>query len=225
VKKAKKAAPAKVVENKVTELPAKENAPEELSPEISDEQSVVVAPATAAVQSEEKLELIPVKEKLAGVEAAEGQKEEDGDAMEEVTEPTKEESPSAIPAGASGESADAKTNLAQGGASKAGAVSYLDLKQTAGNKAPQYPLQARKDGRQGQVELLYRVTKEGTVTDLQVTKSSGHKDLDQEAVRAVSQFKFVPGQEGWARHPVAFTLKGDTATLPSRLRANSAQAE
>lgn len=115
------------------------------------------------------------------------------------------------------------TTLAKGGATQAGAVSYLNLKQAPGNRSPLYPLQARRESRQGQVELLYRVTKEGKVTDVQVAKSSGHKDLDQEAARAVAQFKFVPGQECWARHPVAFTLKGDTAPMPSRLR--SAQTE
>jgi periplasmic protein TonB len=79
-------------------------------------------------------------------------------------------------------------------------------------------LKARKEGRQGQVELVYRVTKDGRVTDVQIAKSSGHADLDQAAVRAISKFKFVAAQEGWAYHPVNFALKGDSAPLPSRLR-------
>lgn len=111
----------------------------------------------------------------------------------------------------------------EAGTTQGNAISYLDLKQAPGNKAPEYPLNARKQGHQGQVELLYRVTAEGEVTDIQVAKSSGYTDLDQEAARAVAQFRFVPGQEGWARHPVTFTLKGAKTELPSQLR--SAQAE
>lgn len=109
--------------------------------------------------------------------------------------------------------------LNKGGETKEGAVSFLDLRQLPGNKNPNYPRQARLENRQGQLELVYRVTNEGKVADIQVAKSSGFKDLDAEAVRAISQFKFVPGQEGWARHPVTFSLKGNVATLPSHLRS------
>jgi protein TonB len=115
--------------------------------------------------------------------------------------------------------------LAHGGASKEGAVSYLDLRQAKGNKPPVYPTQARLEKRQGQLELIYRVTKEGRVADIQVAKSSGHKDLDNEAIKAIAQFRFIPGQEGWASHPVSFTLKGAVVSLPSRLRSKGAQAE
>ncbi len=212
----------KVVETKVTELPPKEDVAQELDPEISDEAAVAVVPAMEKDVHEEKVELIPVKEKVAGVEAMTS--DEDSEATSTEIQESEDDDSSTSPAGAANDVSDT-LELAQGGGTKSGAVSYLDLKQAPGNKGPQYPLQARKEARQGQVELLYRVTKEGKVADLQVAKSSGFKDLDQEAVRAVSAFRFVPGQEGWARHPVAFSLKGTAATLPSRLRSNSAQAE
>lgn len=193
-------------ETQMTELPPKvaveEVRDDKLDPQI--EESVPVAPV-----------FTPVKETApAGVEAS-----------DEQTEAGTEEANAEDPAPVMGQGEDSKEDaeLAHGGATKAGAVSYLDLKQAAGNKSPNYPMSARREARQGQVELVYRVTKEGTVSDLQIAKSSGHKDLDQEAARAVAQFKFVPGQEGWARHPVAFTLKGDSAQAPSKLR--SAQAE
>ncbi len=118
---------------------------------------------------------------------------------------------------------DSAAEVAHGGDTQEGAVSYLDLKQAPGNRSPMYPMGARRENRQGLVELVYRVTKEGDVADLQIAKSSGHKDLDLEAARAISAFKFVPGQEGWARHPVSFNLKGESAPAPSKLR--SAQAE
>jgi TonB family protein len=115
--------------------------------------------------------------------------------------------------------------LGKGGATQAGAVEYTDLKQTNGNKPPVYPMAARLEKRQGQVELLYRVTKDGHVTEVSVAQSSGSQDLDQEAVRAISKFHFVPGQEGWAKHPVVFSLKGETAALPSRLRSKVGSQE
>jgi periplasmic protein TonB len=184
-------------DTKMTELPPKvaveEVQDDKLDPQI--EESAPVAPV-----------FTPVKETAPdGIEAS-----------DEQTEAGTEEAIAEDPAPEDAE-------LAHGGATKAGAVSYLDLKQATGNKSPSYPMSARREARQGQVELVYRVTKEGIVSDLQIAKSSGHKDLDQEAARAVAQFRFVPGQEGWARHPVAFTLKGESALAPSKLR--SAQAE
>jgi protein TonB len=208
---------AEAVDTKITELPAKEAVAEtsedKLDPEIAD-QAVVTPPAPVSTGEPE---FIPVKESApAGVEAA----DEDTEAG---SQDAKGEDPAPAPVKSEGENVKEDAGLAQGGATKAGAVSYLDLKQAPGNKSPQYPMRARREQRQGQVELLYRVTREGKVSDLQIAKSSGYKDLDQEAARAVSQFKFVPGQEGWARHPVAFTLKGIAAQAPSRLR--SAQTE
>lgn len=104
------------------------------------------------------------------------------------------------------------------GATKDEAVSYLGLKQVEGNKGPSYPESARRENRQGNLELVYRVTKEGKVAEISVAKSSGHSDLDQAAVQAISQFKFIPGQEGWARHPVTFSLKGPDVSKTSELQ-------
>ena len=193
-------------ETQMTELPPKvaveEVQDDKLDPQIED--PVSVAPV-----------FTPVKDTApAGIEASDEQ-------TEAGAEEANAEDPA--PVMAQGEDYKEDAELASGGETKAGAVSYLDLKQATGNKSPSYPMSARREARQGQVELVYRVTKEGTVSDLQIAKSSGHKDLDLEAARAVAQFKFVPGQEGWARHPVAFTLKGDSAQAPSKLR--SAQAE
>jgi protein TonB len=116
-------------------------------------------------------------------------------------------------------------DLGQGGATKEQAVSYTELKQDKGNKNPIYPLKARKENRQGEVDLVYRVTKDGRVTDVQIAKSSGHADLDKAAVNAVSKFKFIPSQEGWAYHPVIFALKGDSAPLPSKLRTAGSEGQ
>jgi protein TonB len=197
-----KPAKAKAV---ATPQPVKLEQPPE-SADVAQEYSSEEAAPTPSEPNDEKAEFVPVKETPpVGVEAAK--------------EPQVEPAPvAAAPASGQGEAA-----LAKGGATQEGAVSYLDLKQAPGNKAPSYPINARLEKRQGQVELVYRVTKEGKVADIQVAKSSGSKDLDNEAVRAIGQFHFVPGQEGWAHHPVNFTLKGPVAALPSRLRTKGAQ--
>jgi protein TonB len=228
VKKEVKAAPVKTakkavakVEKVATELPAKEAAPEKLDPVISDEDAVAVAPAAAA-STEELPVFHPVKEKVAGVEAM--STDEDTEATSQEIDDSDEQIEGEQPGAAVEKSST--TEVAEGGAGQKGTISYLDLKQMPGNKAPAYPLQARREGHQGQVELLYHVTKEGKVEGIQIAKSSGFKDLDQEAVKAVSAYRFVPGQEGWARHPINFELKGEAATLPSRLRSTTnAQTE
>lgn len=207
-------------------LPAKEKVaeaePEKLNPAIDDSEAVAVAQMkeeTAAVEKQEEVEFKPVKEEIAGVAPADEAAVEE----EKTTEATAHEAKATDPAPSA--AAEATQNLGHGGESKAEAVNYLELKQFSGNKAPTYPMQARKDKRQGQVDLLYRVTKEGRVAEVQIAKTSGHADLDEAAVKAIAKFRFVPGQEGWARHPVIFALKGEAAALPSKLRSNNASAE
>lgn len=224
--KVAKTLPKKSSEVSSSDLPPKETKSEQLDPVISDEASVAVVPAPKAepkTETETPPVFQPVKEKVAGVEASAGEEELEstGKEVEESEQTPAEEKP-----GAAVEKS-ATTTVAEGGSSgPKGPVSYLDLKQMPGNKAPQYPMVSRRLGQQGQVELLYKVTKEGKVTDIQVVKSSGFKELDQEAVKAVAAYRFVPGQEGLARHPVNFALKGEAATLPSRLRSTTnAQTE
>lgn len=232
---ATKPAPKKPVAKKVakvakpvTELPPKEKVeqdPESLSSKIDD--------STVEVAKEETPKFIPVKEKVEAQPA-------DADEAEDKTEASSKDSQIEDPAPATQEekpktSGQLETDkpatvaaagpLGQGGDTKGEAVSYLDLKQFSGNKGPEYPLAARKDGRQGTVDLLYRVTKDGRVAEVQVAKSSGHSDLDEAAVKAVAKFKFVPGQDGWAKQPVIFTLKGLATSLPSKLRTKSAGTE
>jgi len=96
--------------------------------------------------------------------------------------------------------------------------SNLDLKQVNGNIPPRYPVEARRSGRQGKVILNYYVTEDGLVKDVRIIQSSGHADLDREAVRAIGRYRYVRGQAGWTEHPVEFSLRGDFAPSPSRLR-------
>lgn len=222
---------------KVQELPpkVKSSEPEELDPQIEANNTVSIAHDTSEDSNEDVL--TPVKEvPPIGVEADtsemdpaaaadidDQQTEAASDDLQKgVEDPSPvEETTGDAPAAVADETpatAPQAATQVKAGSAKTSAISYLQLKQLPGNKGPVYPLNARLQKRQGQVELLYKVTKEGRVTDIQVAKSSGYKDLDDAAMKAIAKFRFQPGQEGWARHPVRFALKGSGETLPSRLR-------
>ena len=98
--------------------------------------------------------------------------------------------------------------------------SYLELKQKPGNTPPRYPELARRQGTQGDVHLKYLVKEDGSISNIQVLKSSGSPLLDKEAVSSISQYQYYPGQQGWATHPVSFSLKGPQQVAPARLRTS-----
>ncbi len=81
-----------------------------------------------------------------------------------------------------------------------------DLKQAPGNKQPVYPQIARQKGWEGTVGLTYNISPEGSVSEIEITRSSGFDVLDQEAVHAVSLFRYLPQQEGRTYHRVTFML-------------------
>lgn len=213
----KKSAPVKKAAPAPAPAPVSDSqdAPEKLQPDV--EEAVPVAAESEDKKVEEEVSKPePVKETAAAGVAADQATEASSKEEAKAADPVA----AAAPAGATQEINQLTEGgeLGKGGATAAGAVEYTELRQMAGNKPPVYPLAARRERRQGETELLYRVQKDGTVTDVSVARSSGSEDLDNEAVRAVSKFRFVPGQEGWAKHPVQFNLKGDTAAMPSRLR-------
>ena len=49
-----------------------------------------------------------------------------------------------------------------------------------------YPEQAIKENIQGRVICLFNVQRDGTLTDIEVVRSSGHSILDEEAIRVFS---------------------------------------
>lgn len=81
-----------------------------------------------------------------------------------------------------------------------------DLKQSPGNKQPVYPQIARQKGWEGTVGLTYNISPDGSVSDIEITRSSGFDVLDQEAAHAVSLFRYLPQQEGRTYHRVTFML-------------------
>jgi protein TonB len=81
------------------------------------------------------------------------------------------------------------------------------------NPAPEYPHIARLRGYQGHVVLKVLVDREGNVSDLEVSRSSGYPVLDQAAVNSVKKWIFVPAMRGnesvemWVRIPIRFKLE------------------
>jgi len=81
------------------------------------------------------------------------------------------------------------------------------------NPAPHYPRIAREQGWEGVVLLKVHVTEAGAADQILVEKSSGHRVLDQSAVRAVRKWKFLPAKVGripmasWIEIPVRFILE------------------
>jgi protein TonB len=85
-------------------------------------------------------------------------------------------------------------------------AAYLD------NPRPAYPFSARKQGIEGRVILKVLVDAVGAVTAVFVLISSSHAGLDDAAIKAVRQWRFIPAQKngeasaGEAIVPIEFRL-------------------
>lgn len=80
------------------------------------------------------------------------------------------------------------------------------------NPAPDYPALAQDRGLQGQVVLKVQVLATGKPATINVEKSSGHKILDDAAVKAVQGWAFEPARrgqtpiDGWVKVLLNFKL-------------------
>lgn len=63
------------------------------------------------------------------------------------------------------------------------------------NSTPRYPLESRRRREQGTVILAVEVTAEGQVAAIHVSRSSGHKRLDEEALQTVRRWRFRPATQ------------------------------
>lgn len=81
------------------------------------------------------------------------------------------------------------------------------------NPKPAYPSISRRLGEEGVVLLRVYVNALGQPERIEVNKSSGFERLDVAALRAVSDWKFVPARQGkisvaaWVQVPVSFQLR------------------
>ena len=64
------------------------------------------------------------------------------------------------------------------------------------NPPPVYPMAAQRRGDRGTVLLRLIVTADGLAKNVEVEKSSGYRALDDSAVTAVRNWRFVPARQG-----------------------------
>lgn len=82
------------------------------------------------------------------------------------------------------------------------------------NPQPDYPMLLREQGVGGVVWLRVWVDSDGHPGEIKLAKGSGYRLLDDAALRAVRQWRFVPAKKGaqslasWVEFPIRFTLNG-----------------
>lgn len=80
------------------------------------------------------------------------------------------------------------------------------------NPIPDYPMAAKQNHWQGRVLLRVFISASGHCEKLFVQRSSGHEELDNSALKAVKNWRFVPATRGdtseasWATVPIDFEL-------------------
>ncbi len=74
-------------------------------------------------------------------------------------------------------------------------------------KAKTYPEIARRQGKQGTVELRFRIASNGTVEVVEIVRSSGHQDLDDSSMQIVHRAGPYPPVSGWVRIPLSYRLE------------------
>lgn len=107
--------------------------------------------------------------------------------------------------------------------SESGVRALEDLRQRPGNKKPEYDQQDRFHQLQGEILFRAYVTKEGTLTQIKPVKLTGHRSLDLKTLKAIKEWKFYPGQEGWVEIPYVWSLKGEPQEMPGGLRTKVSQ--
>lgn len=127
-----------------------------------------------------------------------------------VTAPQEKSMPAAAPSGA------ASLPAARPVASPTAEPVYRPAQYQAAylhNPAPTYPPMSRRQQEEGTVMLKVRVSSEGKAKEVQVEQTSGFNRLDMAALRAVTDWQFVPARRGeraeeaWVRVPIHFQLR------------------
>ena len=62
------------------------------------------------------------------------------------------------------------------------------------NQAPKYPIISKKEGEEGEVILLVKISSNGTPVDVILHKSSGYERLDNASMYAVKTWRFKPAK-------------------------------
>lgn len=180
------------------------------------------APGETPDEKAEPVEAEPEQVAATIIDSKKAEKEEQQPALAPISNEQKPTTvtPATTPTNV-GEKADsigAATN--KGSSEKTSALPIkndFELRALPGNKDPQYPTADRLAKRQGEVKFMAEVAADGTISDIRILKSSGHKSLDLTAYETFKQYKYMPGQQSYVVKSFVFTLKGPAQVLPSRL--------
>jgi protein TonB len=71
---------------------------------------------------------------------------------------------------------------------------------------PEYPIAAKKEGRQGRVKIMFDVDPNGKTFNIKILTSSKHDDLDRAAIKAVEKWKFASSETGFQGKTATFTF-------------------
>ena len=77
---------------------------------------------------------------------------------------------------------------------------------------PVYPKRARELGQEGIVVFLVFLSKQGIISEMKISQSSGFRLLDHAAENAILQWNFAPATENgkqiesWVKIPIKFSL-------------------
>lgn len=80
------------------------------------------------------------------------------------------------------------------------------------NPSPSYPALSRRNGEAGKVMLRVQVSSDGRPQQIELQRSSGYSRLDDAAMAAVRQWRFIPAKRGdenlteWVLVPLVFKL-------------------
>lgn len=216
----------KLAEEKAKAAQAMLAAQEEEEKTRQEEERANQEQARAAELEEARKNLAAEKEKAANeiaeakkrIEAAEAEKAQ---ALAAAAASAKSEADAKAAAQAAANQAANQAAQGAGSAPKTVRVkqNFLELRQAAGNKPPSYTKDMRVRRLEGRGQLVYFVNKQGAVTDLRLSQTTGSPELDQAAVDAFRRYKFVPGQEGYTVHNFEFRLTGPAQSADGLLRA------
>jgi periplasmic protein TonB len=90
------------------------------------------------------------------------------------------------------------TAILLSGASAAAFAGEVPASFDARNCRADYPKASLMNEEQGNVSMAFLVATDGTVVDSKIEKSSGYKNLDKAAIKAISACKFKPGTKDGA---------------------------
>lgn len=88
-------------------------------------------------------------------------------------------------------------------------LNWLQLLRRRIEGAKQYPLQARRLGMEGTVEVEFRIAWDGSAEAVTVVKSSGYPLLDEASVDAIKRAAPLPVVHGRIRVPISYRLRTD----------------